>query len=456
MRKYQQLCLVVISLISITCLLVYRNENGRLISALYFFRSDDVTKAENHFDYINPLPAWQRIGNGFHAYSSYWHNESLAQSGEIVTLVVGLRPAIVSFNCTARMLDGRSVPGKFGFIREDVTATITNDLDDADDDDDHEKTNAAEDFVIYKFICKIPQRMRGTPKTVEFTDLGTKSKLSIGVHNLADNVHRHQLVACVNLVLPDSGHFAESTANQLDYFYHHDVLGMDEFIVYDNVADTLSAHTKRQLLLNDIRVNVFPFNFPFELRRNDALAKQRVRRILAIDCELRTLNVSTYFVMTEMNEYLYADSYLRSGNSTFLLFDQYAYPEHNRFEILTNTVCLNRTSTTSMMTADSKRLVSDNLFVADRSFVSDPQTGDGRFQLYRPKMNLPDSPSIRLPKYRLFVNRYVECRDVDPGKLALQHTWPASIELQMQHSFMWFIAKMNGKALKMRNKFRVN
>lgn len=429
MRKYQQLCLVVISLISITCLLVYRSENGRLkyvLEVVNFFGQKEPIKEENQFVYITPFPTWQRIGNGFHAYSSFWHNDALAQGGEITTLVVGLKHSSVSFKCDAELSGDSStiIAGKFGFIREEVkiSEAIANGAVSAPVDKE-----STEDFIIYRFICKIGRGL-GTPRKIIFTDQNTKAKHAIGVRDFGLNIPKHQLVSCVNMLTPQTSkmkHF-----NGLDYFYHHYVLGVDEFIVYDNEA-VVTANTKKLLLANGIRANILPFNFPFEMDNN--LAK--INKIVELDCELRTLNISKYFMVAEPNEYLYADSYLKSGNSTFLLFDMYTYPDSNRFEIQTNSVCMNKS-------INQSHLVSENLFVAD---AVDANTK--RFLLYRPKINRIDSRLIGLPKTRLFVNRYVECAD-EHAKLALHHTWPSTIE----QSFAFYLRNVNVDVTNLKNK----
>lgn len=103
MRKYQQLCLVAISLISIIILLMYRSENSRLKYVLevvnFFGRTDNaIIRLENttkifiqNYDLANPSPVWTRIGTDFHVFSSFWTNNTLKAGGlEAVSLVVGI------------------------------------------------------------------------------------------------------------------------------------------------------------------------------------------------------------------------------------------------------------------------------------------------------------------------------------------------------------------------------
>jgi hypothetical protein len=107
MRKYQQLLLIVVSILSISVLIIYRSENERLnhvlnvISFLGGRESISLVKIENfsnfsyRFDY--PLPSWVNLGNDFHAYSAFWKKNDLVKGGDAVALVVGSVHAKVDF-----------------------------------------------------------------------------------------------------------------------------------------------------------------------------------------------------------------------------------------------------------------------------------------------------------------------------------------------------------------------
>lgn len=107
MRKYQQLILVVISIISVSILIVYKSENERLnnvLNVINFFGQKDslnLIKVENYsnfsyrFDY--PLPLWQNLNNDFHAYSAFWKKNSLVIGGEVVIIAVGSIHSAASF-----------------------------------------------------------------------------------------------------------------------------------------------------------------------------------------------------------------------------------------------------------------------------------------------------------------------------------------------------------------------
>lgn len=110
MRKYQQLLLVLISVISVSILIVYKSENERLnhvLNVINFFGQKDainLVKIENYsnfsyrFDY--PLPNWVNLNNDFHGYSSFWRKNDLIKGGEVILIAVGsiLSPVLFQVN----------------------------------------------------------------------------------------------------------------------------------------------------------------------------------------------------------------------------------------------------------------------------------------------------------------------------------------------------------------------
>lgn len=439
MRKYQQLILVVVSVLSVTCLLIYRSENYRLKYVLdvvnFFGQNERIHKEDISFEYTSPFPIWQRIGSGFHAYSSFWHRDTL----EITTIVVGMKHSPVSFKCEAEIVSNTSstvVLGKFGFLREEVKT---------DDFLSANLNKPAEEYIIYKFICKIKDKL-GVPTNIVFTDVKTKARHVVGVRDLARHnaTHQQQLVSCVNLISPTSEpmrRFYENEPNLLEYFYHHLVLGVDEFIVYDNTG-LMTLGVKKQLASKGVRVNLLPFNFPFEMG-----ADENVRRVLQMDCELRTLKISRYFLTAQPNEYLYPDTFFNTNNSTFAFIEAMADSSANRFAVRTNNVCLN---TSEIRTS---KMIWDNRMLAEKQDLKTPAlVSRNPFYFNRPKVGgLLDAPS-KLLFHRVFANRYVECLPMDPNDEVAHNTWPATIEHSLSRGFMFFLDKVNAEVIKMKLK----
>lgn len=107
MRKYQQLFLVLLSVISVSVLIVYKSENERLnhvLNVVNFFGQRDsinLVKIEHFsnftykFDY--PLPSWTNLESNFHVYSGFWTKNDLIAGGEALAIVVSNLHATVQF-----------------------------------------------------------------------------------------------------------------------------------------------------------------------------------------------------------------------------------------------------------------------------------------------------------------------------------------------------------------------
>lgn len=114
MRKYQQLLLIIVSIISVSVLIAYKSENERLNNVLtlvnFFGQRDSVNlnlvKIENvsnftyKFDW--PLPSWSSLGNDFHAYSAFWKKNDLVAGGEAIAITIGSIHGNVLFQVRVR------------------------------------------------------------------------------------------------------------------------------------------------------------------------------------------------------------------------------------------------------------------------------------------------------------------------------------------------------------------
>lgn len=216
MRKYQQLLLVLVSIISVTVLIAYRSENERLqhvLSVVNFFGARDISlvKIENFsnftykFDY--PLPSWTYLGNEFHGYSAFWRKNDLVAGGEAIALVIGslhgnvmyqvlitfpgkLRNLLMCliFQCKVHFSDNTIASGKFGFMR------VEPEIEDIE--------IGTEKFLIYKFLCKTPKDFSGKPKNLIFINTENKSEhyMPIRQVNIKSQIMDKSLItACVDL-----------------------------------------------------------------------------------------------------------------------------------------------------------------------------------------------------------------------------------------------------------------
>ncbi|KAG4078889.1 hypothetical protein HA402_007439 [Bradysia odoriphaga] len=389
MRKYQQLCLIVISLVSIVVLLMYRSENSRLKYVLevvnFFGRSDNaISKLENttkiflqNYDLANPMPAWTRIGTDFHVYSTFWNNNTLKAGGlESISLVAGI--GNVQFQCEMEFENGKSQRGKFMFTREDVS--------------DAHNDAKSESFVIYTFICKI-NRDFGYPKKIVFIDTNSHSRHAVNIRTNKVKPEQQFLTVCLNLAqIGKKTNFRLSDNRFLQFFYHHSFIGIENFLIYDT-DDLLSTKVRQILFKNGININILPYNFPFESHH-----RKQVQRILEMDCLHRTKFFSKYAIISSPNEFLYTDANIKSPLSPLKQLKKHP-ADRNLFELPVRTICVDKAVA---------QLAHNNRSRIDGHEMT--------FSLYKPDYKFDDSEAVRVEGSKMFMHRYETC-DGD-GKVA--------------------------------------
>lgn len=116
MRKYQQLILIIVSIISIVSLVQYRNEYLRLryvLQVLNFFGSPNsiidnncislnesfVNSEHNFYKYSDPSPIWYNF-EGYFLYSAFWEIKD-ADNGKraVKILAVGPESSFQNYKC---------------------------------------------------------------------------------------------------------------------------------------------------------------------------------------------------------------------------------------------------------------------------------------------------------------------------------------------------------------------
>lgn len=392
MRKYQQLVLVVIAIISFTVLCVYKFENNRLRDVLdvvnFFGRNDaDIRiEADNYtfytsqFNFETPLPVWQRIGNNFYSYSTFFQKNLLSVGGSVVSLVVGSKNEPVNFKCDIKFSDNTVVKGKFGFFRVETTSAETN-ID-------------KEDFFIYKFICKYTRDFGIIPKDIIYSHIKIDSnshKLPIRHISSKDVKAKLLFTVCLDLNEYDSklsnSNFINTTTI-LQYFLHYKIIGVDEFLLYS--TNYVDHHIKNILIKYGIKFNILPFNFPF-----DMIDKQKIFKIIEMDCLLRNINLSKYTIITKLNNYLYPNTKLTNSNNILKIISKNSN-DITRYEVDQKSICID----------ERKRIFSDNL-----SYNVNLRNAH-KFFIYKPENYKNEYvKSIKLDETKMTLHNYVYCNN---------------------------------------------
>lgn len=392
---------------------MYRSENSKLKYVLevvnFFGRSDTVTMvrlekgitadfATKHI-FDDPVPMWTRLGDDFHAYSSHWHKNEFSAGGEVVTIAVGLQRSPVKFRCSLIYPDaasgGNSATGLFSYTRVESASSINRDT---------------EHYHVYKFMCKATKDFgpKG-PRIVVFHDIQTGSADHLMHINQLSQTHsaatpkthsgkvqavasKSSVAVCVDFV---SYNISKNTASHsnvfsdkeiFQYFLHHGIVGIQEFIVYE--MSNFPMQVYELLQHQGIHITRLPFNFPYGL--GDAL---KIRGILELDCLLRTSAHIKFVLLSRMDEFFLPTCNVRL-NRTFVQSLE-AHPDNiNRFELPLQTVCL-------------PEHVSGNEMRGDYHMYDTAARKEHPVVVYRPKYELMDQVrSIELSQSSGLVHRY--------------------------------------------------
>jgi hypothetical protein len=227
--------------------------------------------------------------------------------------------------------------GKFGFMRIEETDMTETEI-------------GSEKYVIYKFLCKT-QIDYGQPKNLILINTQTKSEHYIPIRHLTIKNHmsmnKSLMTICLDLNTYNrsfTDDFINDT-NLIQYFLHHELIGIRNFVVYNSNTNQMHQHVVD--LLNNkygVRLHLLPYNFPFALG-----SKIKNRLIIEADCMLRTTGLSKYVAVAALNDYIYPAQKI-SLQSPLIKMMSRTSNEINRFLISTKAVC----------TDPHRRILSDN------------------------------------------------------------------------------------------------
>lgn len=193
--------------------------------------------------------------------------------------------------------------------------------------------------MVYKFLCKT-QRDYGSPKNLILLNTETSSEFYLPIRHLTIKnqlqMDRSLITVCLDLNSYNRTFTDEfiTDTNVAQYFLHHELIGIRNFIIYNSNVNQMNQHVI-DLLTNKygIRLNVLPYNFPFAMS-----SQAKNRAIIETDCLLRTSGLTKYVMIASLNEYLYPVQKLSPSGSLLKLLNHYS-SEVNRFQISSKTVC---------------------------------------------------------------------------------------------------------------------
>ncbi|XP_054278288.1 uncharacterized protein LOC128996826 [Macrosteles quadrilineatus] len=303
MRKYHQLLLFVITIISLSTLLVYRREYLKLryvLEVLNYFGSPQgggedclllndtyMQKERNKYLFSQPKPSWTKVQQHF-VYSSFWENEG--EKLHVRALAVGPPSAFINFECHIWFDQGdylSSVMGKFGYSLINVPKF-------------YNESKEQHPVNIYELFCEPVETLsKGLPYgwvlIYKRDTTQTKTFLPIFKTEISDQSRLGKVAACVRADISGA-----SKSTIVEFISYHQAVGVTDFITYDNglqykilsVLQTLSGTKGFSESLS-----ILNWNFPFSDLDVEAT-------VLEMDCIARTSGQVETVVVLNWDEYI--------------------------------------------------------------------------------------------------------------------------------------------------------
>jgi hypothetical protein len=276
MKKYHQLLLLIISVVSLSLFLIYRHEYNRLHYVLEVFNFfgqpcniSNLQQTENilsHHDW-GPSPVWQEHESGY-IYSAF-----LTRQNEAKALTLLSDEKLVPRNCYFWFEDKKKpVIGKFKFSK------VMN--------DENVRLN------LYFYICGM-SKSEHVPYAVSFSYKVKKDSELKKI--MLTNSFKHQININSTVCVSPSIY---SKRRLIEFLSYHKLIGIDSFIFYNrDIPHRLVKIITNLSMRLGLQATFLPWNFP----KGDSMI---TRITVENDCLLRTFGQSLYVVTLELNEYI--------------------------------------------------------------------------------------------------------------------------------------------------------
>lgn len=408
MKKYYQLALVLISLVSVVTLLFYRHEYNRLryvLEVLNFFgkpggqqsglTSDDcVTGNSSHgkklLSFAQPIPTWQRVGSTHFVYSAYW--EQSEEGRRVKAVSVELGDSIPNFGCSFWFEDrDASVPGTFSFSKIAVKEAVNV----VSGDQNKPRING------YYLLCRAKD-VADVPYGVTFykADDAVRSKAFIPVYYTSEKLSvSNSTAVCITAsltpVLPKS--------TVAEFFGYHQLVGVRNYVIYNGgfPSRVLSfLHATSMYEGFGLDVSVLPWNFPIASLQTEAVA----RMVMEKDCLLRTMGKVHNVAVLTWEEYI-VPRYHHMLESMLDDFDS-GRKTTSRFEIPRITFCVEF--------PDDEKVESESPLVVRKTRYRKVANNESPFYVYRPHLISSNNRELATTTQRVSqeiaaVHRYAQC-----------------------------------------------
>lgn len=276
MKKYHQLLLLAVSIISLTLFLVYRHEYNRLHYVLEVFNFfgqpcnfSELLKTDILFGQKDwgAEPSWQEIDEGY-VFSTFINSKT-----EIKAIALQKEGNSLPRNCYLWFEEKKkAVPAKFKFSKISY--------------DEHTGLTAYFYFCYISIVDSAPYAVSFSLKSRKDGDM---KKI------LLANTLEHTLSINTTICVSPS---AYSKRRFIEFISFHKLIGIDSFIFYNRDIPYRLTKLMRNIASNlSLNVAFLQWNYP-------KLETSLSRLIIENDCIMRTFGQSKYVVTLEMNEYI--------------------------------------------------------------------------------------------------------------------------------------------------------
>ncbi|KAG8333173.1 hypothetical protein J6590_005928 [Homalodisca vitripennis] len=303
MRKYHQLLLFIITVVSLSTLLMYRREYLKLryvLEVLNYFGSPQgggedclvlndtyMEKERNKHLFSQPQSSWIRVSQHF-VFSAFWETEG--DRLHVRALAVGPPSAFTNYECHIWYDEGdylSSVMGKFGYSLRNIPKF-------------YNETKERQTINIYELFCEpVETQSKGAPYglvLIHKTDT-TRIKTFIAIFKaeISAQNRRGKVAVCVRADVSGA-----SKSSIVEFISYHQAVGVTDFIVYENglqyrILSVLESLTGLKGFSESIET--LHWNFPY----SDLDAETTV---LEMDCIARTSGRVETVAVLEWDEYL--------------------------------------------------------------------------------------------------------------------------------------------------------
>lgn len=303
MRKYHQLLLLIITVVSLTTLLMYRREYLKLryvLEVLNYFGNpqgggedclvlnDTFIANERRKTYFSlPKPSWIKVSQHF-VYSSFWEVEG--DRLHVRALAIGPPSAFTNFECHVWFDHGdnlSSVMGKFGYSLRSIPKYFN-------------ESKEQQSINIYELFCEPVETIaQGLPYGLVLIykrgATQTKTLIPIFKSDIPDRKNIDKVVVCVRADVTGT-----SKSSVVEFISYHQGVGVTDFIVYDNGLQ-YKILSKLETLAGmkgfSKSISTLHWNFPY----SDLDAEST---ILEMDCLARTSGRVETVAVLNWDEYV--------------------------------------------------------------------------------------------------------------------------------------------------------